>query len=119
MKWYEYSQNNSGGSFDVDDDVCHRLFIEAERPEFANIIAQDKGVYFGGGGDCPCCGDRWSPADSWDEVKLDGITIEEHAQQVADDWGWTSPDCYIYYADGRKEAIYSKKVINNKGASSA
>lgn len=28
--FYLFSQNNSGGSFIVNDKVCHRLFIEAD-----------------------------------------------------------------------------------------
>ena len=30
MNWYCFEQNNSGGSFVVDDKVCNSLFIEAE-----------------------------------------------------------------------------------------
>lgn len=29
-KFYEYNQNNSGGSFIVDKNLCHRLMIEAD-----------------------------------------------------------------------------------------
>ena len=28
-KFYEFNQNNSGGRFDVDENVCHRVVIEA------------------------------------------------------------------------------------------
>ena len=71
MKFYEYNQNNSGGHFDVDDKVCHRLFIEAESKEQANDKAEELGVYFDGvekGMDCDCCGDRWSTP--WRDVEL-------------------------------------------------
>ena len=27
LKWYEFTQNNSGGSFE-DENVCHRMLIE-------------------------------------------------------------------------------------------
>ncbi len=56
MKIYEFSQNNSGGSFDVNDQLCHRLFIEAENETQAIIKAESIGVYFNGcddGSDCP------------------------------------------------------------------
>lgn len=62
LKFYEFSQNNSGGSFVVDDKVCHRLFVEAESEDEANSIAENLGCYWNGvdeGSDCPCCGDRW------------------------------------------------------------
>ena len=32
-KFYEFNQNNSGGFFDVDENVCHRVIIEANNPK--------------------------------------------------------------------------------------
>jgi hypothetical protein len=61
-KFYEYSQNNSGGSFDVDNDLCHRLLIEADSAKQADVLAEGLGCYWNGvdaGMDCECCGDRW------------------------------------------------------------
>ena len=66
--FYEFEQNNSGGSFDVNDKVCHRLFIEADSFEEAIEKAEDLGCYWNGvskGIDCPCCGDRWHKP--WDD----------------------------------------------------
>lgn len=63
MNWYCFKQNNSGGSFIVDDKVCNRLFIEAESFDAAVKKAEELGCYWDGvdnGIDCPCCGDRWS-----------------------------------------------------------
>lgn len=71
MKWYCFDQNNSGGSFDVDDKVCHRLFIEAESFVDAVEKAEELGCYWDGVGkgiDCPCCGDRWS---KWSDDPVD------------------------------------------------
>lgn len=116
MGFYEFSQNNSGGSFDVDNKVCHRLFIEAPNAEAANDIAESLGVYFDGFGDCPCCGNRWYEADEYnleefpkdygDEVFVD---IEQYAQFLADKYGWTTPDCRIYYANGAVKEIFTQK----------
>ena len=61
-KFYEYDQNNSGGHFDVDEKVCHRLLIEADNLDAADEKAEELGCYWNGvseGSDCPCCGDRW------------------------------------------------------------
>jgi hypothetical protein len=61
-KFYEFSQNNSGGSFVTDSNLCHILIIEASSSEEASNIAEDLGCYWNGveeGSDCPCCGDRW------------------------------------------------------------
>lgn len=74
MNFYEFNQNNSGGSFEVNDKVCHRVIIEATDATEANYLAERLGIYFNGcdrGMDCSCCGDRWSEA--WG----DGINLEK------------------------------------------
>jgi len=118
MKFYEFVQNNSGGAFHVTDTLCHRLFIEAEDADAATIKAESLGVYFDGcdsGMDCPCCGDRWY---SCSEIKLPHKhytkkpvkTIEEYAQIMADQYGWTKPDARIFYANGKVTEISRKGV---------
>jgi len=120
MPFFEFSQNNSGGSFTVDDKLCHRLFIEAETPKAATKKALEMGVYFNGiskGRDCRCCGDRWH--ELWDDDKgltfpyeyssrndLNFFSVEEYAQYLADTFGWTKPDARIFYADGRVKEIF-------------
>lgn len=79
-KFYQFSQNNSGGSFDSDDKLCHRLIIEANDEDQATSIAESLGCYWNGvdkGLDCECCGDRW---DNYpDEIKIDkGYPISEY-----------------------------------------
>jgi len=62
-KFYEFTQNNSGGSFVTNKKLCHRLVIEAVKESDAEEKAFDMGVYYNGvedGRDCGCCGDRWS-----------------------------------------------------------
>lgn len=64
MKYYKFSQNNSGGTFDtIDENVgAHTVVIQAESEKQANKIAESLGIYFDGcdsGSDCSCCGDRW------------------------------------------------------------
>lgn len=61
--WWEYRQNNSGGSFDPDGGMS--TWIWAHSASQADAIAEQNGIYFDGcrsGADCPCCGDRWSTA---------------------------------------------------------
>ena len=74
-KFYELSQNNSGGSFDVDENLCHRLIIEADTYEEAVAKAEDLGCYWDGvdkGMDCECCGDRWyMPFEEIDLMSMD------------------------------------------------
>lgn len=66
-KFFEFSQNNSGGLFDIDDErgIGPKVWIEAVDTEHANSRAVGLGIYFDGvedGSDCECCGDRWHPA---------------------------------------------------------
>jgi len=167
-KFYEFSQNNIGGSFVTDSKICHRLFIEADSVRDAIDKAEDLGCYWNGvdeGYDCECCGDRWYPSsdavdlkrinkdwggyeisewvrenESSDDVLKNLISrykgsvwtkgpditkkygthviegriqldsIEQYAQIMADLYGWTKPDCRIFYKDGRVKEIYSAKV---------
>ena len=43
--FYLFDQNNSGGSFVLNDKLCHRLFIEADSAEEAVSIAENLGCY--------------------------------------------------------------------------
>ena len=153
--FYEIRQNNSGGYFNVDDKVCHRLFIEADGLREAIGKAEDLGCYWDGvaaGIDCSCCGDRWSEPWNTDgesfpkdykvtefgslskwykkcekyeiieephlntdsmfklyEGKIRFNNIEEYAQYLADNYGWTTPDARIYYKNGEVKEIFKNK----------
>ena len=80
-RFYEFSQNNSGGSFITDNNLCHRLLIEATTYEGAIKKAKEMGVYFDGcetGQDCSCCGDRWyEPNDKKFPLTYGSFTEEE------------------------------------------
>ena len=89
MPFYQYRQNNSGGSFDEEMGLV--VFVEAGAAEEADHRAKGIGIYFNGvdsGSDCPCCGDRWST--TWGEPT---VTREELAAAVnstlvyAQPWG--------------------------------
>lgn len=124
MNWYNFTQNNSGGYFDVDDKVCHRLFIEAESFDDAIKKAEELGCYWDGvnkGIDCSCCGDRWSIMRDNNPINIEKYAtegwrgrikfrnIEEYAQFMANEYGWTVPDIRIYYHDGNVKEIFSNK----------
>jgi hypothetical protein len=115
-KFYNFDQNNTGGSFVVDNDLCHRLYIEAESADEATAIAEAMGVYFDGcddGTDCECCGDRWYRLWTNDGITLPYKfgnetfdTIEDYVQHIVDGWGWTMPDARIFYKDGTRKEFY-------------
>jgi hypothetical protein len=96
-KFYEYTQNNSGGSFEVDNDLCHRLLIEADSAEQADAIAEALGVYFDGcdnGMDCECCGDRWYSQNRYGDSGMSfpysyASFSKEEAESLAETYGVT------------------------------
>lgn len=108
MKFFHYSQNNSGGVFDIDIDkgITPDVIIEARDAKHADERAQEIGIYFYGidsGYDCECCGDRWSKQWS-DECGKDvpsiydtpvGESKKSYGREIA----------AIHYADGRMEIV--------------
>lgn len=109
MKFYKYTQNNSGGTFRVNDQVTIDVLIEAPDQTRANAIAETIGIYFDGCDqdiDCSCCGDRWYRTSNNDTVERD--KIEEYNKYSA---GWVEngkPWRYIYFADGSKKSVIKK-----------
>ena len=101
--FYTYSQNNSGGSFIVDDTVCQYVIIEADDYALANDLAEYKGIYFNGCDDdidCPCCGDRWSAAwknDGTDQPLIYGESPDNHDVMFT---GKGEVYCRVFYQNG-------------------
>ncbi|WP_425203735.1 DUF7296 family protein [Priestia megaterium] len=104
-KFYNFSQCNSGGYFDDDENVCEEVIIEANNHQHANEIAQKIGIYFNGcstGKDCSCCGDRWDEVDE-DDGKNEPMIYKTPVYKVKRQ---TFRDkCYVYYLNGTKEVI--------------
>lgn len=105
-KFYHFSQNNSGGSFDFDEQrgITHNVIVEAKDYEHANRLAEDIGIYFGGLGDCPCCGDRWY--EQWDEKgdsvpSIYGEPVESQISSMA--WMPPGKETVVHYLDGRRD----------------
>jgi len=101
--YYTYSQNNSGGYFDSDENVSEYVIIEADNAEQANERAQEIGLYFDGAGDCPCCGDRWT--EQWDDGEgtkapsIYGKSVYETNKTIF------RSRCIIHRSDGTKETV--------------
>lgn len=114
MKFYTYSQNNSGGNFHYDDKagIGEYVIVEAENPDAASAKAQDIGIYFGGvsdGRDCGCCGDRWSDyLDDGDDVpSLYGKPVSN--DEVGNRWRDSGPSVFVHYADGTVKSYPEQK----------
>ena len=59
------------------------LFVYADTPEEADVVAESIGIYFDGvsaGKDCACCGDRWYRA-SWKLSEEDLLELLAERQQ--------------------------------------
>ena len=110
-RYFHFSQNNSGGSFDINERVAHHVIIQAHSADEANSLAVKVGIYFDGcesGSDCHCCGDRWS--EVWgegDETPLiygsDPATYNDMFTRPG------QPVCHVYHLDGSKTTYRQPK----------
>jgi hypothetical protein len=99
--FYEYIQNNSGGSFDFDISrgITHIVIIEADNYMEANSKAEDIGLYFDGSGDCQCCGNRWDEVHDEDEATKEPMYCGEPIEAIK--------DCkYKWMDDGHEAAVH-------------
>lgn len=122
--FYEYEQNNPGGSFDYDPErgISVHVIVEADNAEEANRRAESIGLYFGGAGDCPCCGNRWykmrSDAAGGDVPSVYGMPVQDV------EWGWgpfsdgdkwlgpDEPEVFVHFKDGQVQAYgFGTKVV--------
>ena len=109
-KFYEFRQNNSGGSFSNSekDGIAEYVVIEALNAEHANTIAEGIGLYFDGcdnGNDCPCCGDRWyrvDESDGSDVPSIYGEPLENVKKSFFRD------KCFVHYLDGKFKKVEFK-----------
>jgi hypothetical protein len=110
--WYTYIQNNSGGSFIVNDHIGHYVLIEADSTYAANRIAEDIGIYFDGcdsGRDCDCCGDRWTSQLDMESVEEQPKIWEESAYTYRPTIWDKRSVIYLYHKNGRRERITHTK----------
>ena len=108
--FYQFSQNNSGGSFDFDkfNGITIYVIIEADSADEANSIAESIGIYFNGcndGIDCGCCGDRWSSQWRDDNGDSEPCVYSTPVAQVDPHWASDkgNQSVCVHYKDGRKE----------------
>jgi len=109
MKFYTYSQNNTGGFLlDSRNGISRYVIIEAVSADSANASAENIGIYFDGcenGVDCNCCGDRWYKVDELDgkdQPTIYGVTNFVFESE--------NVNGYIHYADGRVQGIFHENL---------
>jgi len=99
--FYTVGQNNSGGYFDHDASkgIGYRICVEADSAEDANKRIESILDSYDQGGDCSCCGPRWS---AWFDDD-DGCKSPSNYSWSKDEnpltGGWNIP-AYIHYANG-------------------
>lgn len=103
--FYEYIQNNSFGRWNGP----HIIIIEADSPEEADQIAEEKTpIYFNGcstGKDCPCCGDRWGNAygDGDEYPSIWGKRLEDYRTIYGE------KEIDVYFKNGKIEKLIATK----------
>lgn len=107
--WYEYNQNNSGGTHVYDDNrgLSECVFIEADSAKEADRYAKSIGIYFEGvdsGRDCDCCGDRWYRQAWWGGDDNKGKNLDELRETINTvlkyRWRTDGNAIYIHFKDG-------------------
>jgi hypothetical protein len=107
-KFYTYSQNNSGGSFDQNENIAEYVIIEATSAADADRRAEEVGIYFNGcatGSDCSCCGDRWNEAYGEGDTSP-SIYGSPVGDEYVSKYGFSLRNSIIiHYYDGTKKTI--------------
>jgi hypothetical protein len=109
MKYFHFSQNNSGGYFIINEVVAAHVIIQAEGAAEAYDklldITQEHSAY------CECCGYRWPsyPADEDDDGTDEPTMWEEPIAEKPD------AKIIIYHADGRIERTYEVEEDDDNG----
>lgn len=120
LKFFEWVQNNSGGSFYVNDKITRRIIIQSKTYEEAEKKAFELGIYYDGcsdGIDCSCCGDRWCEGNEIGLPKRKGSSriksiliknIHQYCNFIVDNYGWIkgNPDCRVYFVNGDIHEYY-------------
>ena len=103
MKFFTYSQNNSGGGYEIDEEhgVGMYVIIEAENETEADKRFDEIGSKVDGMYDyCPCCGERWYGCEDseGDEVpSIYGTPIEEATAPYWDKTGFVHKNDGTFY----------------------
>lgn len=121
MPFYDFRQNNSGGSWDYSDrGISVNVIIEADSVDEANTKAENLGLYFDGAGDCNCCGNRWDefwgdpkdvPSIYTEEVKPGDKYPAKDTEMGRFGHKWMEegkPEGFIHYKDGRVEGFWAE-----------
>lgn len=103
MKFFGFSQNNSGGYF---SEPAENVFIQAENAAMAKDIFNAQGF---DQSFCHCCGERWSPEYVDDSDGHDAPLLYGEPLQESYPVRWVSsveiPHSCIIYSDGSRKIV--------------
>lgn len=111
FRYYDYSQNNSGGRFVRSENLGDHVLIAAVDHNDANERLKQLGGYFDGvdsGSDCGCCGDRWYAKDSYDMGEENPLICEMLIPQYMMEFSWPGRKVVVYHPDGYRDTYVSK-----------
>lgn len=117
-RYYDFSQNNSGGDFHRDDNLGDTVIIAATDPEDANRRLQQLGGYFNGcddGSDCSCCGDRWYEKSSYDKGEESALICSMLIPQYMMEFRWPGRQIVVYHADGYRDTYVLDESADDDG----
>lgn len=101
LKWFNFSQNNSGGYFIKNDTVDEEVFIQARNA--AEAISTAERLFAPYSEYCECCGERWSywvtDEDGCEQPSLYGIPISDAMAT------WCRKQAKLHYYDGRVQTF--------------
>ncbi len=104
LKWFEFRQNNSGGYFEDNENVCEYVLIQAKSAASAISKAEEM---MDNSDSCPCCGDRWD-FDVEDKDGTDSPTIYGQELDKVES-SWFRKKVILHYANGGKTTY----IFNN------
>lgn len=106
MKFFTFTQNNSGGVFHRDENIAEFVIVEAADAADANRRAIAVGIYFDGiasGRDCECCGDRFHPffdgSEGDDVPSIYGEPVESYKPFLG------RHEVIVHFASGEKKVF--------------
>ena len=103
LKWFRFSQNNSGGYFLVNEEVAEDVYVQAKNAEHAADRAAV--IFFPYREFCECCGERW-PTTAWEGGFDVPTKYDEPASEiVADHW---QKQARLHHLDGNIETVFYK-----------
>ena len=77
MSWYSFRQNNSGGSFFIDEMVD--IYVVVEETTMKKAIKRARSITKNHRAYCECCGDRWDFSEDRIEVHNERPTNLDHS----------------------------------------